>query len=588
MQWTDPTGTRIWRSPAAGTTADDILNSEAYYTDEVLAGIAVEGFTGIWVFCELYNVMRSTVFPELNRPRAEERLAALQILIDRGRKHGIGIYLYFNEPMGVNIDHPFWTNHPDLKGVEKWHCYALCTSTPEVQAFFRDALESTFSRLRDLEGVILITGNEGLTHCWSKHTKRPGDPPPPCPRCQEREPADLVLELLKTWAEVSRAQATPFRILAWNWEWILWYPNPQLPIVEPLPAEIELLLGYEMTGTKQWHGRTITVGEYALSFPGPCEQFLLTRQAAAERGIPVHAKIELNNTHEICSVPNIPVLQTIHARFAVMTQQGIAGMMGCWSMSGTFNLNTRALAVFLRDPARYVDEETFLSALAKDYFGCTAPDAVIRAWRQFSAAFTHYPFSVQVLYYGPHNDAPARPLSLHFTGKPIGRSFANDEPGDDLSRLFSSHVDGQTLTLEEVIEGFTMLADEWEDAARLYASSLENNAPGITDDQSRHRQEEAGCARMIGVQMRSVVNVYRFFQAQQHAMQSQGLTAPCDIPANEALLGIMREEIANAARALPLVDADRRLGYHRDTGGYKYNGETIRAKIRSMEEEFRQ
>jgi hypothetical protein len=45
------------------------------------------------------------------------------------------------------------------------------------------------------------------------------------------------------------------------------------------------------------------------------------------------------------------------------------------------------------------------------------------------------------------------------------------------------------------------------------------------------------------------------------------------------------EEEANVARALPLIDADVRLGYHQDIQGYKYNSAMIRAKIETMEKE---
>lgn len=584
MRWTEPNGTRIWRCPAEGTTADDVFNSAAFYTDAVLARLAEEGFNGIWVYALLYNLMRSRVFPELNRPGAEERLMALQELIDRARRHGIGVYLYFNDPVSIDIDDPFWQKYAELHGAEKWHTYALCTSTPQVQSFFRDALESTFAPLRNLEGVILITACESLTHCWSKTVRRDGALPA-CPRCRDREPAALVLELLQTWSEVSHHHPTPFRILAWNWEWAYWYPHPQLPIVSHLPDGMELLLGYEMGGTRRWGDRIIPVGEYAFSFAGPGEQFILTRQAAAERGIPVHAKIELNNTHEICSVPNVPVLRTLHTRFAAMARDEVAGFLGCWSMGGKMTLNTHAMRLFLRDPEQYLDEQTFLAALARDYFGLTATDAITRAWQQFSDAFTHYPFSVNLLYSGPHNDAPARRLSLHFEGTPTCASWRPGEPGDDLSRCIEPFFsDRQSFTLDDVIDGFTRLHAGWAEALRDYAA-LEADEPG-SEEQCLHRRRELSCARMIAHQFRSIVNVFRFFREQQAVMQQHGLTAPCDIPPNATLREIMEDELANVRQALPLVEADSRLGYHQDIGGYKYNAEMMREKIGAMEAEL--
>ncbi len=577
ISWTQRDSPRIWRS---------IAGSVESYTDDVLAGIATEGFTGIWIFGLLRELMSSRVFPELDRPGATQRLTALQALIDRAAQHGLGVYLYFNDPVGVDIDDPFWLTHAGLKGVEKWHKHALCTSTPEVQAFFRDAVASVMNPLRGLGGVILITACEDLTHCWSKSAVRKGAPPPTCPRCREREPADLILELIQVWADVRASHPTPFRILAWNWEWSYYYPDPQAPIVTRLPAGVELLLGFEMGGEKDWQGRTIPVGEYALSFAGPGKQFLLTRETVRASGIPVHAKIEINNTHELCSVPNLPVLATLHTRFAALSALETAGFLGCWSMGARLTLNTAAMRLFRRDPAAFMDETTFLDALARDYFGLTETGPVLHSWRAFSTAFNHYPFFISLLYNGPHNDAPARPLSLQYAGKPIGRSWCADEPGDDLANALKAFfADRSSFTLDEVIAGFTRVRDGWEAALPAYAAAL-MPTPGLADDQGRHREEERSVACMLAIQFRSIVNVFRFYREQQRVLRETGLTAPCALPPDPALLAIMNEEIANGARALPLVDADPRLGYHQDIHGYKYNGTMIRAKIAVMQAEL--
>lgn len=583
MAWTAAKSPRIWRGDFADLlVAAPPLEAERY-TEAVLARIAAEGFTGVWLFCQLYDLMHSRIFPELNRPDAAERLAAIQALIERGKHHGIGVYLYFNDPVSVDIDDPFWQTHAELRGVEKWHSYALCTSTPAVQAFFRDAVESALLPLRGLAGVILITACESLTHCWSKSATRKGALPPTCPRCREREPAELVLELLQTWAEVARAHPAPFRILAWNWEWAYWYPDPQAQIVSRLPDGIELLLGFEMGGARPWGERIIPVGEYALSYPGPGEQFLATRELAAARQLPVHAKIELNVTHELCTAPNIPVLQTLQQRFASMTTLDVAGFLGCWSMGSRFTLNTYALTLFLRDPARFLDQQVFLDQLARDYFGLAATEGIIRAWTQFSDAYTHYPFAIPILYYGPHNDAPARRLSLHYAGTPCGRSFMDDPPGDDLHRAITD----ADFTPAEIVAGFTCLCEGWEAGLRDYAAALAPQPAGLTAEQARHRREELGCAQMIAIQLRSTLHAYRFYFEQQRLLAASGLTPPCTLPPAPALLAIMAAEIANVEGALPLVEADARLGFHQDTQQHKYDAEKIRAKIAAMREEMR-
>lgn len=585
--WTEPSSPRLWRATPSDFLHDEVGSAAEVYTDAALARLAEEGFTGIWLGGVLYDVMRSQVFPELNRPGAEERIAELHTLIARAARHGLGVWLYFNEPVGIDIDHPFWQAHPDLRGVEKWHMYSLCTSTPEVQAFFRDAVESVFERLHGLAGVFLITACESLTHCWSKSATRRGQPPPTCPRCREREPADLVLELLSVWAEVSRAQPQPFRVLAWNWEWAYWYDDPQAPIVDRLPEGVESLVDLEIGGTRLWHGRPNCIGEYSLSYAGPSQRFVATRDAVAGRALPVHAKIQINSTHELCTVPNVPVLATLHEKFAALVKHEVAGFLGCWTIGTQFTLNTYALRLFLRDPQRFLDRRTFLAALAQEYFGLENTEGVIRAWEGFSEAFTHYPFSVRVLYFGPHNDAPARRLSLHYEGQPLGRSFMDDPPGDDLSTcLAAHHADLESFTLEEVIEGFTALCEGWERALRDYEAALQGGSASREGEIARRRREELGCARMIALQMRSTLNAFRFFRQQQRVMRKYRLTPPCDLPPEEPLLQIMAEEVANARRALPLVAADPRLGFHEEFHGYKYSAAKIEAKVAAMEDEL--
>lgn len=574
MRWTDPESPRIWRCTGSTLYTDELLDAPARHTDDVLARVADEGFTGVWFCCQLYDLMASAVWPELNRPRAGERVAALRTVIERGRKHGVGVYLYFNDPVGIDVDDPFWQRHPDLRGVTKWRQYSLCTSQPEVLTFLRDAVASVFARLHGVAGVFLITACEALTHCWSKSATRRGQPAPTCPRCRDREPADLVLEILQVWADVRRAQPDPFRLMAWNWEWAYWYEDPPARIAGRLPEGVELLLDMEIGATRPWNGRENYIGEYCLGYVGPSPRLVATHAAAP--GVPAHAKIELNVTHEMCSVPNLPLIHNLHGKFRAMTDKGLAGFLGCWSMGTRLTLNTHALRLFLRDPVRFMDRDVFLDALAREYFGLAETGDAVAAWARFCEAFTHYPFSVQVLYFGPHNDAPARPLSLHYRGEPTGRSFKPDPMGDDLSRCCeTAGCDTQNFTLDEIVDGFERMCEHWDAGLVPYAAAL-------ADPAHPRRADELRCARMIGIQLRSTWNAYRFFREQQRLIARDDLTPPCDLPPDDSLLAIMADEIANAERALPLVDADPRLGFHQDCGGYKYDPPLIRAKLATM------
>ncbi len=585
MLWTDPQAPRIWRSGRVGTYQDEPGRAADDYADDTLARIAAEGFTGIWLFCKLHDLMDSAVFPELNQPGAAGRIAGIQTVVERAARHGLGVYLYFNDPVGIDVDHPFWLTHPDLKGVTKWHMFSLCTSTPPVQVFFRDAVASVFRRLHGVAGVILITACESLTHCWSKCNTRRGMAPPTCPRCRERAPADLVLELLEGWAEARRLYAPATRILAWNWEWAYWYPDPQAEIIGRLPPDVELLLDLEIGGTREWLGRPNYIGEYSLSYVGPGQRFLASRALSATLGLPTYAKIQINSSHELCTVPNLPVLPNLHAKFRALSEHGISGFLGTWSIGCDLTLNTYAMRLFLRNPQRYLDAGVFLDELAREYLGVADSAAVIRGWTRFCEALAYYPFSVQMLYVGPHNDAPARRLSLDYAGTPSGRSFMMDPPGDDLANcLAAASVDQESFQLNDVIEGYRRLCELWDAGLADYAPALAGDDGDAA--QRRHRQEERSCAQMLAVQWRSTLNVFRFYREQQRVLREQGLTPPCRLPPDPALLAIMREEIANAERALPLVAADPRLGFHQECCAYKYSAALIHNKLTRMRGEL--
>lgn len=580
--WTDPDAPRIWRfvtSPGDNFQRDEALNGVDNYDDATLARIAAEGFNGIWLFCKLRDLMQSRVFPELNSPGADARAQAIRGLAERAGRFGIGVYLYFNDPVGVLVGDPFWQKHPDLKGPTLWGMHAWCFSTREVPEFFRDAVHSTLTRLEGIAGIFLITACEALTHCWSKVRLRQGALPPECPRCRYREPAEIVIEMLRSWDAARRAMSRPCRIMAWNWEWAYWYPDPQAAIVDHLPEGVELLLDMELGGMRTWRGKPQAIGEYSLAFAGPSQRLVATRRAVAPRGVPVHAKIQINATHELCTVPNLPVLRTLHTKMRAMSELQISGYLGAWSIGTCFTLNTFALNLYRRDPVRFADERAFFEALAKEYFGEVDPAGVGEAWVRFSEAFAHYPFTIPMLYFGPVNDAPARPLLRRYEGRHAGRTFMDDPMGDDLSRPLEG------LEIDDVVASFAEMHTGWREALAIYEKAIAAGR-ATTAEQERRRREELSSARMSEVIFASVTNVFEFERERRRVMRRDGLAAPCTLPAEPALLRIIAAEVKNARRALPLVEADDRLGFQQEYGGYKFNARLIREKIAAMEAEL--
>ena len=585
---------RIWRAANSNFYDDEPLKVLEVYTIDKLKQIASHGFNAVWLRGELYNLMLDCpVLPGLNQPRAEQRIENLQQLIERGRNVGVGVYLYFNEPLALPADDPFWEKHADLKGQPHreapmgQNVVSLCTSKPIVQQFLRETISGVLESLKGLAGVILITASEFHTHCWSHRFLRSLDygfsdfhtVPMKCRRCADREPAEIVAELLGAWATAARGVEPHPHVLAWNWSWSVWYPDPQAQVIERLPKDIELLVDWERGGTKHMFGRTIPIDEYSLSYIGPSERYTASHQTARGRNIPVHARLQIGTTHEIATVPNLPLIQNLHGKLCGLYQEQVSGVMACWNFGCALTLNTFAFDLFCKNLEESLHGEWFLKQLAQCYFGTVDDQAVVRAWSAFCQAFELFPFSIRMLYLGPINYAPAYPLSLEYRNAAMGPAWLEHEWGDRLDDCLGP------FTLDEVIDAFDEMAEHWAAGLDDYHKALWPTE-GATQEQLRHRSEELSCARMIGCHLRCVREVFRFHRWRVGIIAAKDLQPPCEVPLAGQAVEIIKAQIADAQDALALAECDTRLGFHQEPQVRCYDPERIRLAIAMMHREI--
>ncbi len=590
--WHDPQAPRIFRSGDGDFHVEDTFPSAAAYTPDALRDIAGHGFNGVWVRGKMRDLAKTDVLPEWVDPQREQRLDALRGIIARGHRAGVGLYLYFTDPTGLPADDPFWDDHPQLAGepFEHWKrglFRGFCLSHPDGAAYLQQATDSIMRELPGLAGVILITASEEHTHCWSHYRYRNVDGPRPadeiqpmqCWRCAPRRPEDLVAQVCGAWRDAADRYTPTARVLAWNWSWSFWYDEPQAEVVDALPTGVDVLIDFERGGHRSWFDRRIVVDEYALSYVGPSERFIGTRQAAGER--PALVKLQIGTTHEMATVPNLPLITNLHAKLLAMTQQNVNGLLACWNFGCTLTLNTYALRAYLNDSAGAADVDRFCRTLARDYLGVTdTADAsrLIDVWSGFSRAFDAYPFSVSFVYFSPIHDAPGYPLTFDYHHRHLDESWRPHEFGDRMDYCLSG------FTMDDVIRGLTALLDAWRQALVAYEFILSADSTGADHHQQQHRRDELSCARMIGLQVQSTINVFRFHRRREQVMQAAGLSGPCRLPTDDELLAIMRDELAVARATLPIVEADARLGYHQEAHGYLYDADSIRQKIIMMQD----
>ena len=143
----------------------------------------------------------------------------------------------------------------------------------------------------------------------------------------------------------------------------------------------------------------------------------------------------------------------------------------------------------------------------------------------------------------------------------MGRSWIMDERGDDLAPSFGPFAP------EELIRLLDTVAREWREAADVLGKALASCA-------DPRAPRELGVARVAGLCFRSAVNVYRTYLLRRDR--------PADM--RERFREIVADEVAVLEEALPLVEADARLGFHAECQGYMFTAEAIRLKLAGLRE----
>ena len=565
---------RIWRSPYSDFNRDETRHAAEVYTAQHLRGIAEAGFNAIWIRGVLRDLTRTNVFPEFGKDSAPH-LRSLRTVIRRCERQGLRCYLYMQPGLGLPERSPFWRRHPEAKGAvyDKFGqpLAALCVSAPEVRAFLREAACDLSDKLPELAGLIVITASEHIQHCYS-HYGNPDIPelakaagsPVGCPRCDERRPRDVVADIIRNVRRGLKQANNGADLIAWNWSWSFYEPDPQTGVINMLPRDVKLMAGFERGDTRIILGKRRPIDEYSLSFAGPSGRFVKTLRAARRRGLNVMTKLQIGVTHELATVPNLPLIGKLYDKARAMRRLRVRDFMGCWNFGNMLTANTAAFLRFM-DAKRLPPRARALKGFAASYFpGCDAQQ-VVKAWQTFERAMDSYPFCIAFLYFGPLNYAVAHPIEPGpLDGKPCARSWMFDKRGDELRQSLGPY------SVPEIVRGLGSLQQTWW----LGVEHLER---GLASCTAAAAQEETDSARMAGHCFQSGWNLYRAYRLRSKWSPSR--LAP--------LQQIMRDEREHLADALAIARSDRRMGFHSECQRYMFTASGIRRKIKRLDQVLR-
>ena len=501
------------------------------YPDGYLARLRAAGVNGIWLQGVLFKLAK---FPwdESLSEGYETRLRNLRSLAQRAQRHGIGVYLYLNEPRSMPLD--FLAERPEVKGVVEGEYAALCTSSPEVQRYLREAVASVNRAVPELAGVFTITASENLTNCWSHHH---GDQ---CPRCGERTAPAIVAEVNALLAEGLRDAGHGARLIAWDWGWQDAWSDEA---IQALPADAALMCTSEWGLPITRGGIASEVGEYSISAIGPGQRAQRQWAAARDRGLQAVAKIQAGTTWELGSLPYLPALYNVAEHAQRLRDAGVDGLMLGWTLGGYPSPNLYAVAEVAA--GKSVDDA--LRATAEKLYGEPAAEAVLAAWRQFSDAIGEYPFHVGVVYTAPNHVGPANLLWAEPTGY---HGTMVGFPYDDLPSWCGVYPRGV------LANQFDKVADGFDAGVAALQQVTDAAAPG----EHRHAlSREKNVAEAAAIHFRSTANQARFIAARDR-LAEVGTAADAAAPLAE-INKLLHDELKLAQRLYDIQSADSRIGY---------------------------
>jgi len=518
---------------------DPLLNPKLDpYPDGLLERLSAAGINGVWLHVVLRDLAPGgKTFPEFGAGH-ERRLSNLRALVKRARKHGMGVYLYLNEPRAMPA--AFFKTRPALAGVREGESIALCTSQPAVRQWMEDALAFIFEQVPGLGGVYAITASENLTSCASHGDWRS------CERCKARSDADIISEVAAVIeAGVHRGNAGAAVLLS-DWGWRGHGSAPD--IIARLPKSVWLMSVSEWSLPIERGGVKSTVGEYSISSVGPGPRALAHWQAAQQAGLKTGTEIQFNNTCEIASLPYLPVMDLVAEHCHKLTSATrLDAMLIGWTMGGYPSPNLR-LAERLT-PADAPEPDTVLDALARERFGAAGAPHARKAWTLMSDAFRQYPFHVSVVYTSPVQCGPANALYPAKTGY---KATMWGIPYDDLDGWRGPYPpEVFAAQFEKIVAG-------WQPGIAELRLAVEKSPAGRRGE----AQADLRLAQAAAIHFESVANQARFILARDALAR-----APAAMPAEERrrlrveAVRCLESEIGLARQLFTLARQDSRIGF---------------------------
>jgi hypothetical protein len=365
-------------------------------------------------------------------------------------------------------------------------------------------------------------------------------------------------------------------IVFWTYNWG-WAPEKnRLALIKALPRDISLQATFEMFEVIQKGGISTRCVDYTVSFVGPGKYFRSEAMAAHECGIPLYAMTNTGGlTWDIGVVPYLPVPYQWRRRHEALLEAhekwGLQGLMeshhyGWWPSF----ISELAKWAYWR-PA--VDPEVILGQIAVRDFGRKGAEHALEAWRKWSAAITHY-VPTNEDQYGPFRVGPSYPLVFLDDDVDFPSASYAHFGSRILKTLYCSHAPGD---VEAEINLFQQMLDLWRAGLEQMEQAVSETPPAKLADAMRMRL----LGEFILCCTQTTIHVKRWYLLSRQLRNSDDVRLKKRVLDDMAALA--QSEIRNAEAAIPLVEADSRLGWE-PSMEYMTDAAHLEWKIRQVRE----
>ena len=556
----------INRPPKFG---DELSDDVDYYPDEYLNRLMHDGANGVWIYTRFSDILPSSVIEEYGNGY-EKRIEKLNKVIAKCARYGIGVYIFAIEPFA--LEPGIAENHLDMAGDVTYNGGRyFCCSSEKGKEYCYEAGKKLLELAPDLKGFISITYGERPTSCsWSiKGNSNYSEPKSvcTCPRCKDKTPGQILAETVEALRSGAREVREDFETISWTYGHRLWETEDILDYVDRCPEDAILMQNFDDAGFENQLGKRRLSTDYWLSYPGPSELFINTALRAKEQGKTMFAKMQVCCSHEIATVPYVPVPGIIFDKYKGAYEYGVKGVMQCWYFGNYPSMMSKAAGElsFTND---FSDKKTFLKNLAAIYFGKSKAELVARAWELFENGYKNYPINIMFSYYGPMHDSVVWKLALLPKNFEPARTWQLVDPVDG-DRICDSLLTGHTLEEAHVLC----------DAMRTYWHRGVNLLSEINIEHEEEK-EHILVAKAIDILFDGGTNILEFYMLRDILGRRDGSVSDILMQMRNLVLA----EIRNSTDMIPICQSCPSLGYHSEAEGYKFFPEKIQDRISQLKE----